>query len=369
MPVPARNTLAVIGAGPIGLEAALAALDHGFDVQVFEQGEIGSHPLAWGHVRMLTPWRTNLGAHARAHLEAAGWQTPDVETCPTGLEFAEQYLQPLARLPELKERVHAYAQVVQAGRRGCVAGEEADPAARRAQPFRLLVRDQGGRERFEHAFSLVDASGVYAHPDWAGTGGIPARSELYLRPQMAYHVEDVRGLARERYAGRRTLVIGAGICAGLNVTDLACLAEEVPGTSAVWVTRGDAAALRPRADDPLPARRALRERAAALAAGASPAVTHVGGAEVEDFEFNSATHRYRVALAIGDGRRVEEADRVIVNVGFGPDESLSRALRTDEPQFLVLGHKANARDPDFLLESGHRRVEEAIARLAKEALG
>ena len=146
MPVPARNTLAVIGAGPIGLEAALAALDHGFDVQVFEQGEIGSHPLAWGHVRMLTPWRTNLGAHARAHLEAAGWQTPDVETCPTGLEFAEQYLQPLARLPELKDRVHTFTQVVRVSRHGLLKNEgnagarrwparargAAAPAARRA---------------------------------------------------------------------------------------------------------------------------------------------------------------------------------------------------------------------------------------------
>ena len=50
MPLPARNTLAVLGAGPIGLEAASAALDAGLDVHVFERGEVAAHVIAWGHV-------------------------------------------------------------------------------------------------------------------------------------------------------------------------------------------------------------------------------------------------------------------------------------------------------------------------------
>src|SRR5688572_3511 len=99
MPLPARNTLAVIGAGPVGLEAALAALDHGFDVHLFEQGEIGSHPLAWGHVTMFTPWRMNVGPASRAHLERAGWTMPDAEALPTGREYAERYLAPLSKVP------------------------------------------------------------------------------------------------------------------------------------------------------------------------------------------------------------------------------------------------------------------------------
>src|SRR5213593_1361739 len=98
MPVPARNTLAIVGAGPIGLEAALVALDAGFDVHVFERGEAGAHPLAWGHVRMFTPWRVNLGPAARAHLERSSWTAPDPEQLPTGRELAERYLQPVARL-------------------------------------------------------------------------------------------------------------------------------------------------------------------------------------------------------------------------------------------------------------------------------
>ena len=366
MLLPAPNTLAVIGAGPVGLEAALAALDQGFDVQVFEQGEVGSHPLAWGHVRMFTPWRMNLGKHSRAHLEASGWVAPEPEACPTGLELVERYLRPLSLLPEVADRIHPFAQVVQVSRHGLLRGEGSDAGTRRARPFHLLLRDQGGRESFHHAFSLVDAAGVYAHPDWAGTGGIPARGELYLRPQMAYHVEDVLGLDRERYAGRRTVVIGEGMFAATTVAALARLADEAPGTTVAWVTRAIASGLFAKAEhDPLPGRRELRTRARALATGAHPAVAHVGGAEVEEFDFSSATHRYRVTLAIGEETRVEEADRVIVNAGFGPDEALRRELDDDEPQCFAPGHEPHGHEPDLLLETGYLQVEDAVTRCAE----
>jgi hypothetical protein len=365
MLLPAPDTLAIIGAGPVGLEAALAALDHGFDVQVLEQGEVGSHPLAWGHVRMFTPWRMNLGKHSRAHLEAAGWTAPDPEACPTGAELAERYLQPLAHLPEMAGRIHPFMQVVQVSRHGLLRGEGSDAGTRHARPFRLLVRDPSGRESFHHAFSLVDASGVYASPGWAGTGGIPARSEQYLRPQLAYHVEDVLGLDREKYAGKRTVVIGDGTFAATTVAALAQLADEAPGTTVAWVTRAIASGIFPAAEhDPLPGRRGLRMHARALATGAHAAVAHVGGAEVEEFEFNPATHRYRVILANGEETRTEEADRIIVNTSFGPDATLCHELDQDEPQFFALGHEPHGHEPGILLETGYRQAEDAVARLA-----
>ena len=402
MPLTARNTLAIIGAGPVGLEAAAAALDHGFDVHVFERGEVGAHPLAWGHVRMFTPWRMNLGPHSTARLNAAGWTAPEAKAFPTGLELAERYLQPLARLPELKDRIHTHAQVVHASRKGALKGDSVGKSERREHPFRLLVRDAGGRESFLHAFALIDASGVYGQPNWAGDGGIPARSELYLAPQLSYHLEDVLGLSRARYAGKRTLVIGAGASAATTVTGLAKLAAEVPGTSVVWAMRASPAALDPGlADDPLPERRALNAAARALAHGSDASVTVIGGAVVEGFEFNSATHRYRVALHIGEQARVEEVDQVIVNTGFGPDNALYRELQVHEcyatrapmklaaallgaaagdclttpafgadvlvnpePDFFILGHKSYGRSPHFLLETGYQQADDVVSHLA-----
>jgi thioredoxin reductase len=405
MPSPARNTLAVVGAGPVGLETALAALDRGFDVHVFERGEVGSHPIAWGHVRMFTPWRMDVGPVSRAHLERSGWRMPDPEALPTGAEYAERYLEPLAALPGLNGRVHTHAQVVAVGRHGALKGDLIGDPRRREHPFRLLVRDAGGRENYVHAFAVVDASGTYGHPNRAGTGGVPARGELYLAPQMSYHVDDVLGLRRERHAGKRTLVIGGGASAATVVCDLATLASQAAGTSCVWVTRAPAAAVFPAvADDPLPARAALAARARALVAGGDPHVTHVGGAEVEGFEYNSATHRYRVALVVAGQPRVEEADQVIVNTGFGPDASLYRelqvhecyascgpmnlsaallgamgglagdctrvpafgpdTLRNPEPDFFIVGAKSYARYDSFLLETGWRQAADVVDLLA-----
>jgi len=404
MSAPARNTLAIVGAGPIGLEAALAAQDAGFDVHVFERGEPGAHVLAWGHVRMFTPWRMNLGPVSHAHLERSGWSAPDPGACPTGAEYVERCLQPLALLPELEGRIHSHSQVVHIGRRGLLKGDSPAGGGRREQPFRFLVRDPGGRENFLHAYSAIDASGVFGQPNWAGDGGIPARSELYLAPQLSYFPDDVMGLARERYAGKRVLVVGGGTSAATTVASLARLANEAPGTHVTWAMRRPLDELLPPiADDPLSERHALYAHARALASGENGAVSAIGGARIEGFEFNSATHRYRVTLMVGDHARVEEVERIVVNTGFGPDDSLYRelqvhecyasrgpmklsaaltgsgaddcltvpafgadALTNPEPDFFILGHKSYGRNPNFLLETGFRQVEDVVAAIARD---
>jgi len=331
-------------------------------------------------------------------LERTGWKRPDLETCPTGAELVREYLEPLAGLAAFKDRLHTHSQVAHMSRARANKGDSGP--ARAEHPFRLLVRDQGGRENFLHAFAVIDASGTYGQPSWAGDGGIPARNELYLAPQLSYHLDDVLGLRRERYAGKRTLVIGSGASAATLVGDLAKLAGEVDGTSVVWVTRKPVSELYRLADDPLPVRRALYERARTLANGAHAAVVHVGGACVEGFEFNSATHRYRATLEIGEQPRIEEVDQILVATGLGPDNSIYRELQvhecyasrgpmklaaaisgsTDcldapavgidvlsnpEPNFWILGHKSYGRSSHFLLETGYQQVTQVVAKLAE----
>jgi thioredoxin reductase len=402
MTVPSRNTLAIVGAGPVGLETAVTALDRGFDVHVFERGEVGAHALAWGHVKMFTPWSMNIGPTSAAHLARSGWTPPRAEEFPTGRELVECYLEPLAALPTLAGRLHTNAQVVHMSRQDALKGDTGNDDARRRHPFRLLVRDPGGRESFLHAFHLIDASGVYGQPNWAGDGGIPARGELYLAPQLSYHVDDVIGLQRGRYAGKRTLVIGGGPSAATSIAGLARLADEAPGTTAVWVTRATSERVRPEIPgDPLPERRAIDARTRELARGAHAAIKHVGGARVDGLEFNSATHRYRVTLMIGEQPQVEEVDRVLVNAGFGPDNTIYRELKVHEcyasrgpmklatallganagdcldtpsfgadvlanpePDFYILGNKSYGRNGNFLLETGFRQAADVVAKLA-----
>jgi thioredoxin reductase len=410
MALPARNSLAVIGAGPVGLEAASAALGHGFDVHVLERGAVGASVLGWGHVSLFTPWRMNLGPSSAERLLRSGWKAPENESRPTGADLVEQYLRPLAALPEFNGRVHTNAQVVWIGRRGLLKGDLIGESRRRDYPFRLLVRDSGGRESLLHAFAVIDASGVYGQPNWAGDGGIPARGELYLAPQMSYHLDDVLDLRRRRYAGKRVLVVGGGASAATVVIDLAKLASQAAGTSVLWATRRAAHELfQPIARDPLAGRESLHQQARELLTGSNPAIQHAGGVVIDSFEFNSAKHTYRVTLreaglpGSAEATRVEEVDQVLINTGFGPDNSLYRELQvhecyasrgpmnlsaallgagaTDclttpkfgadvlahpEPDFFILGHKSYGRSPNFLLETGYQQIKEVIEKLAEQ---
>lgn len=404
MPNPTLNTLAILGAGPIGLESAALALELGLDAHVFERGEVGAHAVAWGHVRMFTPWRMNMGEASVRLLQKHGWTPPNPEAHPTGAELAEQYLQPLAKCPELRDRVHAHSQVVHISRRGALKGDRVGDPTRREHPFRLMVRDMGGRENYLHTFAVIDASGVYGAPNWAGSGGIPARGELYLAPQMSYHPDDVRGLRRERHVGKRTMVLGGGASAVTSVLELARLAAEEPGTTVLWAMRSREPGFAGEAtNDSLPLRAESYAEARRLAGGGDPNVTWAGGVEVEGFEFNSATHRYRVTLTDGDQARLEEVDHVIVNCGFGPDNTIYRelqihecfasrgpmnlstallaaggtatdcvkvpvfgveALKTPEPDFFILGAKSYGRHGSFLLQTGYAQVGAVLPLLA-----
>ena len=405
MPETSRHSLAILGAGPVGLEAAALALELGFDVHVLERGEPGAHALAWGHVHMFTPWRMNVGPASARQLARHGWSAPPLVECPTGLELAERVLQPLAATPELKPRVHAHSQVLHVSRHGARKNERAGGSPRHEHPFRVLVRDPGGRENFLHAHAVIDATGTFGQPNWAGTGGIPARGETYLAPQMSYHPDDVLGLRRERHAGKTTLVIGGGASALTTVLLLAQLADEVPGTKVAWVSRRATPGFAGEtADDSLPARAALYAEGRRLQGGGNDAVHWTGGGEVEQIEYNSGTHRYRAQFATPTGARMEEADQVIINCGFGPDTSLYRELRvhecfetlapmklaaalqgagtTDctqipafgaelltnpEPGFFIVGAKSYGRSSNFLLQTGYQQVADVLAPLAERA--
>src|SRR5262249_42564974 len=258
---------------------------------------------------------------------------------------------------------------------------------------------------FLHARAVLDASGTYGQPNWAGTGGIPARGETYLAPQMSYHPDDVLGLRRERHAGKTTLVIGGGASAATTVLELKQLAHEAPGTHVTWVTRRSAPGFAGEvAGDSLAARAALYAEGRRLQGGGSPHVRWTGECECEAIEYNSATHRYRALFATPAGARSEEADQVIVNCGYGPDTSIYRELRVHEcyeslapmklaaalqgagtsdctqipafgvdllanpePDFYIVGAKSYGRSSDFLLQTGFRQVSDVLARLAESA--
>src|SRR3954467_14768517 len=72
MTIHTQPRLAILGAGPIGLEAALAAAERGWEFTVYEAGRsVGASVRDWGHVRLFTPWDMNVSPRARRALSAA----------------------------------------------------------------------------------------------------------------------------------------------------------------------------------------------------------------------------------------------------------------------------------------------------------
>ena len=67
------RTVAIVGAGPVGLAAAAHVLERGMTPIVLEAGNDVAHAVRqWGHVRLFSPWEYNVDkAAARLGYQAA----------------------------------------------------------------------------------------------------------------------------------------------------------------------------------------------------------------------------------------------------------------------------------------------------------
>lgn len=390
--------VAILGAGPIGLDAALAFLDGGWSVTVYEAAaSVAANVAAWNHIRLFTPWSMNISARMRARLDAAGVSQPGpAEYCPTGAEFAEQLLNPLAELPELAAVIRRGTRVLAVAREGLLKHEEIGTTQRGSQPFRLLVSGPDGDERVEHADLLLDCTGSYDRANVLGDGGIPAPGELQVADRITRRIPDVDREA-DQWAGRRVLLVGAGKSAQTVARDLAQLVTEQPGTSVVWAVRAADPDWGEVPRDPLPQRQELVEVAQRLRSGAVPGVQVCTGVVVD--ALRAAEPGVVVALRSVAGDMAEiVVDRIIALTGFLGDTSLYRqlqvhecyataapmnlsaallgaagdgpadclaqashgvdALRVPEPNFFVLGMKSYGRNSTFLLRVGYEQVDE-----------
>src|SRR5579859_5644426 len=93
--------IAVLGAGPIGLEAALYATSLQLPCTVFERGRVGDNLQRWGHVRLFTPFGMNSTPLGRARIRADQPEhtLPDANAILTGRGHLAAYLEPLALSP------------------------------------------------------------------------------------------------------------------------------------------------------------------------------------------------------------------------------------------------------------------------------
>ncbi len=389
--------LAILGAGPTGLEAALAASERGLPFTLYEAAPaVAAHLSAWGHVRLFSPWSLDVSPRMRRHLAAAGREVPEDGACPTGDELVELVLSPVAALPAIAPHLRLGTRVVGVGREGLLKHEEIASAARAARPFRLLLADREGREWVEGADVVIDATGTYGQPNALGDAGIPAPGETALAARIMRHLPDFAAESGA-WVGRTILLVGGGHSAQTAAEALAALGRRHPGTRVLWALRAAGPSWQVDPADPLPERARLIAAARDLVAG-NDVVLPIWGVAVEALAPSGA--RIAVTLRGADGsKRVEAVDLILSLTGYVGDAQLYRQLQvhecyataapmklsaallgaggdcvaqvthgpetlvSPEPRFFLLGSKSYGRNNTFLMRVGWQQVEEVFSLL------
>jgi hypothetical protein len=389
------KTVAILGAGPVGLAAAAHALERGLEPVVLEAGPGAAHAVRqWGHVRMFSPWEYNIDRAAARLLTTAGWNSPAPHQFPTGAELVAQYLEPLAARTALKDRIRLSSRVTAVGR---TSFDKMKSNGRALEPFTVRYQNGKGPEALK-ADAVIDATGTWFAPNPAGADGLPAIGEEALSERIAYGMPDVLGAKRTRYAGKSVAVLGAGHSAIGTLIDLARLKDEAPGTEIVWLLRGTTPekAFGGGANDKLAARGALGAAFAALVA--SGRIRVESGFKVA--HLSSDGPRLRVATGAGSCCRTVTVNELVVATGFRPDFDFLREVRLaldpavecppalaplidpnihscgtvrphgarelaqPEPGLYFAGTKSYGRAPTFLMLTGYEQVRSIVAEIA-----
>lgn len=382
----------VIGAGPVGLAAAAHLRARGLTPLVLEAGNcVGAGMLRWAHVRMFSPWEFAIDPVASTLLAKHGWAAPDASQFPTGGDVVERYLRPLAATPEIRPHIHLNARVVAVSKQ---RRDRMKDTQRNDVPFLVRYVDGAG-EHDVLAQAVIDASGTIETPNPMGASGVPAMGERALRDRIFYGMPDVLGAHRERYAGKRVLVIGSGHSAFNVLSDLARLTRHAPGMQIEWAIRRPSLrhVLGGGEHDQLKERGRLGVTIGKLV---DDGVLHV----TTDFHLDRLEPVADGIVAHGDGKRIRPVDEVVASTGFRPDLGMLSELRialdhgTQAPVALaplidpnlhscgsvrphgadelkhpdagvyIVGMKSYGRAPTFLLLTGYEQVRSVVAAVA-----
>ncbi len=365
--------IAIIGGGPLGLEAALYAKRLGHTVFLFErEPEIAPDVRAWASVTMFTDWqssRSSLGELALREDAAAKnkqlGKLPAPSLHLTGERFIDRYLQPLAA--SLGTSVHLETRVAAIGRSFMFPDEHFEaPEKRAARRFRLLTRTPLDERVFTADF-VLDATGITHTPRWAGAGGLPAMGEMGAYRQIFHHIPDILGRDRIHFLGKRTLLIGDGTSAATVAAALAEIVALDPETSVLWVSPSRAPlphTLVP--NDPLPLRDTLLKKANLLVETQAPGFEYSPVTQIEALQYSLAHNRFQVTLQVNHETRRLTVDTVVSLVGSRRDaRTYERVLHPEEPGLYTLGEKALP-PSEFFLAQGRAQIQDIFREITHQ---
>lgn len=385
--------VAIIGAGPVGLAAAAHVLKRGMTPLILESGPSAGHNVrSWGHIRVFSSWKYNVDDAAVELLGQTGWQMPDPEHFPTGDEIVDEYLDPLAAHPALTPHIRYDARVTAVTR---LNRDKMKDAGRDESPFMLQIESADGSGASVLASAVIDVSGTVDTPNPLGTGGIQAIGEPGLSDEITYGVPDLLHSERERFAGKRILVVGSGDSAYNALLNLITLKDEEPDTQVIWAVRRSLEQLNfgGGENDALPERGALGMRVKSI----------VEAGDISLQPNVQITELQRTAdgiVALSGETALPPVDEIIATTGYRPNLTMLREVRLSldaavespselaplidpnihscgtvrphgaielaqpEANFYIAGMKSYGRAPTFLMLTGYEQVRSIAAALA-----
>ncbi|MEK7726936.1 MAG: NAD(P)-binding domain-containing protein [candidate division KSB1 bacterium] len=390
-----RKRALVIGAGPMGLEAALRAIARGFDTTILEAGRVGEHIRQWRHIRLFSPLGMNVSAQVKRIL---GERLPALDAIQTGAEYVATVLEPLAQSEALQGKIITERKVLAITRAGLGKMGLPNHPLRAERNFRVLAEDLAGNEHVYQADLVFDASGVFAQGNWSGSVGMPALGEMKFNHRIIRHPIDVESEST-RFAGKRVLLIGHGHSAANTIVALARVQQHAPKTQIIWAVRSDRTKpVLEVADDALHERAAVVEAANALAVRPSENLRVLRRATLEELQAVEETTTLKAFLKVWKNTEEIEVDEIISLTGYRPNLDLLREttvefssvtegprglykalsnitdclakievnpndLQSGEPGLFIVGVKSYGRNPGFLLQSGNDQLDAIFAAL------
>ncbi|OPH62146.1 hypothetical protein BC351_02640 [Paenibacillus ferrarius] len=391
----AKLPVAIIGGGPVGLAAAAHLVTRGESFVLFDAGHaVGASILQWAHVRLFSPWEFNIDKAARQLLNSSGWIAPNNSDIPTGLEMVEHYFKPFAELPEIKPFIYLNAKVVAVSRKGL---NKVKTHGRDDLPFVLHVEMNGERHIVE-AKAVIDGSGTWTNPNPILSEGVWTTEEQSFSKQIFYGIPDVLNEHKDRYRGKKVLVVGSGHSAINTLLELGELKGQIPETEIVWVLRKSNLedVYGGRELDQLAARGELGTRIQRLVESGNVKV--ITPFHIHEIKKNEDKLQVVGALN-GELLQINAIDEIVSNAGSRPDFSFLREvrviadpslestmelaplidpnvhscgtvrphgekeLRQPEKDFYIVGAKSYGRAPTFLMATGYEQVRSVVAAI------
>ena len=180
----------IVGAGPAGLAAAIAAKQVGLDYSIIEKGVL---------VNSIYKFPVNMVFFTTPELlEIGGLPLVSPFEKPTRLEALRYY----------RRVVDTYDLAIEFGEQVIAVERESGPVAKAADIFAIETRSDKGVRRIRHSRNVIFAIGYFDHPNFIGVPG----ENL---PHVSHYYNESHGLYR-----KRVVIVGGGNSAAETALEL-----------------------------------------------------------------------------------------------------------------------------------------------------